>query len=366
MTFVTLFPKATNIHLVKDVGQIPFTLKERFGIDGILVTGNKIKANDEYMQMVPGLKIVKLPFRWLNWKIGCVFYLFFKAKTIDWLNLYHFGKRSFYLAKLYKFRKNDGHVYLKMDMNFKSCDRLEHDKKSRDTFIKCLDIMDVVSVESEEVKRRIQRYTDKEVLIIPNGCIEDKEKGFVRRKKENIFLTVGRLGTKPKATEVLLEAFAISATRQNWILELAGTVSENFREYIEDYFLKYPELKERVIFLGDIRDRKLLNEEYEKAKVFILPSRWEGFPLVLSEAQTRGCKMILTSSIPPCKEFVPEETFGAIVEPDNSRALAEAMVMLANADVNDDEVHEIASYAREKFSWEKICAKLLDCLINTR
>lgn len=366
MKFVTLFPNATNIHLIKDVGQIPYTLKAKFGIDAVLVTGNKIRAEDGYLESVFGLKIEKLPFSCFHWKIGCFIYLLFKSKEIDWLNLYHFGKKSLYLASLYKFRNRNGHVYLKLDMNYKTCDQLSDNKQKRNIFTKCLEIMDVVSIESEEVRQRIQEYTDKKLLLIPNGYITDEGTSKAKEKKENAFLTVGRLGTKEKATEILLEAFAISATRQNWVLKLVGPICDDFRMYIEDYFRKYPELKKRVFFLGTIKDKKVLNKEYEKAKIFILPSRYEGFPLVLPEAQAKGCKMILTSVIPPCKAFVPEEKFGRIIEPDNSVALAEAMIAMANIDISDSDVYEISSYAWQNFSWQNICDKLWEHLVEMR
>lgn len=40
MRFVTLFPKGSNIHLMKDVGQIPYNLFKYHGIETVLVSDN--------------------------------------------------------------------------------------------------------------------------------------------------------------------------------------------------------------------------------------------------------------------------------------------------------------------------------------
>ena len=57
--------------------------------------------------------------------------------------------------------------------------------------------------------------------------------------RKNIILTVGNLGTYEKATDVLLEAFAMYAVRSkntDWSLRLIGTVDESFRDCIVDYY----------------------------------------------------------------------------------------------------------------------------------
>lgn len=325
MRFVTLFPKGSNVHLIKDVGQIPYMLKKEYGIEAVLVSNN-IKKDGFYTENVQGLLYDRIGFKWLGWRIGSCLYLLMNAKKIDWLNIYHTGFRSLCWIKLFKWMNPRGGVYLKLDMDFRYCDKLDTDLNIRKTFRRCLNSVDMVSVETTAVLERIQKYTEKKIIVVPNGYIVKEEaEDPPNIEKKNFFLTVGRLGTRQKATEVLLEAFAKSAERQTWKLRLIGTVEEEFRHYLEKYFQTYPELKDRIEFVGSVNDRRLLMNQYKEAKIFILPSRWEGFPLVLPEAASQGCKMILTSAVPCCKDFVSEYRFGKIIPADNILCLADAM-----------------------------------------
>jgi hypothetical protein len=58
MTFVTLFPGATNIHLTKDVGMIPFIMHKYYGYDSTLVC----YKNDEYDYLETEVKGLKIDF----------------------------------------------------------------------------------------------------------------------------------------------------------------------------------------------------------------------------------------------------------------------------------------------------------------
>lgn len=353
MRFVTLFPQGSNIHLIKDVGQIPYTLKKEFGVDTALVSG-RICMEGTNLDDVPGMEIDNLRIKWCGWKIGSLIYLLENAKKIDWLNLYHAKKSSYYLAKIFKALNRKGKVYLKLDMDLTGCDALDCKKKIQNRFRKYLDRMDLVSVESTAVLERIQKYTKRRILLVPNGyMLGDRMEGDIQ--KEDIFLTVGRLGTKQKATEILLEAFAQCRERQTWKMRLVGSVEDEFKPYIREYFSKYPELVGRVEFVGEINNRKALAEEYRKAKIFVLPSRWEAFPLVLSEAASQGCKIIVTPSVSSCKDFVYSPEFGEIVPTDDAQYLGETMEKMANSYRDDRIVKEIIAYAEQRFSWKNIC-----------
>lgn len=95
--------------------------------------------------------------------------------------------------------------------------------------------MDLVSVESEALKNRIQKYTSKEIIVIGNGISKPKFYTNIKQPRENTFLTVARLGTKQKATDILLQGFAKTADMHNWNLKLIGTIDDNFRKYITSF-----------------------------------------------------------------------------------------------------------------------------------
>lgn len=355
LKFVTLHPAGTNVDLTKDEGQIPYTLCKFNAIDSKIVACHiDSKAN---FDAVPGLKVEHIPYV-LNNALTGVLYILLNARRIDWLNIYFAGRQAYFWTKLYKFLNKKGNVYLKLDMDFRSSDLYERDKKERKVFTKNTQVVDLVSVESESIKSIIQKYSEKEILIIGNGVSKIDFTPKIDQIRQNVFLTVARLGTEQKATDVLLQAFAQSADKHNWNLKLIGTIEEDFKEYIEEYFKQYPQLMTRVQFVGQIKNREVLYNEYCKAKVFVLPSRWESYGISCAEALCCGCRLILSDAIPPAREMTNRGKYGEIIAPDNVNALSEALLFATQQEYNQQDINEMVEYANNHFSWDRICAKL--------
>lgn len=350
--FLTLHPEGTNVDLVKDEGQIPYTLS-KMGVEATLVTSyiNKKTAN---LDTVKGLKVKHFPFI-INSGITGIIYIFLHAKQIDWLNFYFAGRKALWWAKLYKFLNSKGKIYLKLDMDYRSCDLYDRNLKERQIFYKCTKIVDIVSIESESIKNRIQKYSDKNLLVIRDGVAEIYDKNINITSKMNLFITVARLGTMQKATDILLNAFALSAEYHNWNLLLIGNIENDFKDYIEKFFEKFPSMVNRVIFAGSISDRNKLYDNYCKSKVFVLPSRWESFGISAVEALSCGCRLILSDQIPPACEMTNNWKYGFIVEKDNIDDLTNKMIEMTKYDFNQEEINEMVTYAKQEFSWEGIC-----------
>ncbi len=362
--FVTLFPNCPNVGLVKDVGQIPYVLgKLENNIETKLVS-SEIDFEGANIDKVKGLTIEKVPCVLHNAGITGCLYLLKNAKNIDWLNIYHGGRRCYYWTKLYKFLNPGGKVYIKMDLNYEGCRRYKENRRERKIFLKTSKVADIVSVESEKIQKLVKENTGFDVKILTNGYIDVAETALTDIQKEKIFITVGRLGTPEKATDLLLEAFAQSASEHDWKLKLVGTVEEQFNIYIKEYFEKYPELKNRVIFTGPIYEREKLYAEYRSARTFVLPSLWEASPLVGPEALYNGCRMILSDVIPPIKELTNDLKYGMTVKTGDIESLADALLRETRREYSDAEVHEIQQYAKENLMWNSICQRLYKMLVN--
>lgn len=351
--FVTLHPPGTNVDLTKDEGQIPYTLSKNYNIDSTIVTCH-IDNKTANMDSVNGLKVKHFPLI-INYAITGIVYLLLNAKKIDWLNIYFAGRQAYLWTKIYKFFNRKGHVYLKLDMDYRSCDLYDKNEKERDIFKKNTKIVDIVSVESMEIKNRIQKYSEKDILIISDGIAELKYKPEITKNREDVILTVGRLGTEQKATDILLTAFANSANQHNWKLKLIGTIEDTFMDEIEKFYNIYPQLKERVFFVGEIKEREQLYEEYCRAKVFALPSRWESFGISCAEALCCGCHLIVSDSIPPAREMTNNEKYGKIVKTESIKELEETILAATRYTYFTNEICEISSYANNLFSWDRIC-----------
>lgn len=353
--FLTLHPAGVNADLTKDEGQIPYTLCTTQNVDATIVTCHIDETAN--LDSVSGLNVKHFPLILNNALTGLV-YILLNAKKIDWLNIYFAGRQAYLWTKLYKFLNPKGRVYLKLDMDFRSCDLYDTNQIERNIFKKNTEVVDLVSVESEKIKKRIQKYSEKEILLIGNGFAKLNFKPKINQKRKNVFLTVGRLGTTQKATDILLQAFAKSADKHNWCLKLIGKVEDEFISYIHKFYQEYPNLKNRVVFTGEIKNRESLYLEYCRAKIFVLPSRWESFGISGAEALSCGCYLILSDTIPPANEMTNNEKYGQIVEAENIDMLADAIFNATLHEYTQDQVNELSNYANEHFSWENICKKL--------
>lgn len=356
--FVTLFPPCNNNELVKDVGMVAYIMAKYYKYDSTVV-GSNIDLNgiyaDEFKKV---LTLCPLKKYFKNDNYNGLMYILKHAKEIDVLHIFHFQpKRNAVWIWIYKLLNPKGVVYLKLDMIMSHMEELKKNKKC--TF-KIMKIINVISAESEVIKKGIEDIYHRDVVLIPNGYYDFCDiKKVELEHKENLLITVGRLGTYQKATDILLEAFYKSSDRHSWKLRLLGSIEPSFEAYIKSFFEKYPEMKERIEFAGIITDRELLNDEYQKAKVLVLPSRYEGFPLVIPEAMKNGCYMILTSNIPPATELTADGAFGLIVKPDNVSELADAIVKVCTENKNWNSVaQDIINEAAKNYEWIEICGRL--------
>jgi len=82
-------------------------------------------------------------------------------------------------------------------------------------------------------------------------------------------------------------------------------------------------LEDKVIFTGEIKDKKELSKYYTKADVYLGPSRNEGFGIVFLEARAFGLPIVATN-VGGIKEAVSDR--GVVVEPNNTQALAQSVI----------------------------------------
>ena len=115
-------------------------------------------------------------------------------------------------------------------------------------------------------------------------------------QKEKVILAAGRLDAwHVKGFDVLIKAWEkivkseeLIVNRYGWKLQIAGTGSEKSLNYLKGLCKEYG-VEEYVEFLGFQKDIEKL---YQKASIFVLSSRYEGFGLVLIEAMSQGCACI--------------------------------------------------------------------------
>jgi glycosyltransferase involved in cell wall biosynthesis len=142
------------------------------------------------------------------------------------------------------------------------------------------------------------------------------------------FLSVGRMSPFHKGFDILITAFAIFAKQNSdWKLNIVGDgpERENLQKLINDN-----DLTERVTLYPFTSN---IQKYYSSASVYVLSSRWEGFPLVLMEAMSHGLP-IIASDIPVCREFFENTTFSIFFHSKNCESLKQALMnMSEQADI---------------------------------
>ena len=132
---------------------------------------------------------------------------------------------------------------------------------------------------------------------------------------------VGRLSIQ-KGIIYMLDAFKLVVEKfKNVQLIIAGT--GELEVMVEEFVSKF-NLENRIHLLGFRKDISDLMKTFD---IFLLPSLWEGFGIVLIEAMAAEKPIVATntSSIP---EIVKDGRNGILVPPENAEAISNALMKL--------------------------------------
>ena len=362
--FVTLHPKAYSVDVTKDVGQIPASMARYKRYRAYLYTYKNDDYEEQREKYAPDLNIRFLKKRGKDTEFLDEFLFIVKnARRICVLQMYHMTIGHLVCLNLYKFLNRKGIAYLKLDIDFVGLEehsRLESWKKA---IIRILHKrIDIVSAESNKTCGLYNKIFKVNSLLVP-ACYVDiksenqfiKECETIESKKEKIILTAGRLGTDQKATEILLEAFAMAPKANDWKLVLAGTVEREFISWLENYYERNRGISKRIEYVGNLSSKEDLYELYERASIFALPSRWGSAEIVIVEALSRGDYIIMSDQIPPYVEYTDNGKYGMIVPVDNIEIWAEeidkAIVRIKKGyDVNEAIRYGILNFSSMRIS----------------
>jgi GalNAc-alpha-(1->4)-GalNAc-alpha-(1->3)-diNAcBac-PP-undecaprenol alpha-1,4-N-acetyl-D-galactosaminyltransferase len=171
--------------------------------------------------------------------------------------------------------------------------------------------------------------------------------------KEEIFPhpTVAALGrlSEEKRIDMLLDAFArLKDLHPAWRLAIMG--EGPLRAELEAR-CQALQCSSRVRFLGLVKDPHAC---LRQADLFVLSSRFEGFPLALGEAMACGLPVISTEYSAGVHEIIREGTDGLIVPVGDLSALVRAMDTLMGDEAERKRLGRKAREILDRFSLEKI------------
>lgn len=188
------------------------------------------------------------------------------------------------------------------------------------------------------------------VVLIRNPCIieSDNVKPKINQDSCLIILAAGRL-VPQKGFDILLD---IASTLKN--------ISTNWKTIIVGNGTDETLLKEKKALLGLEKlvefqpFTRSLNDYYRMASIFVLPSRYEGLPLVLIEAQALGIPCVAFDCPTGPREVISQGETGVLVEPGDINGFAEAVSELLQNSELRLKMSKNAIKESEKFSLDYI------------
>jgi glycosyltransferase involved in cell wall biosynthesis len=371
MRYCVLYPQAENIHMIKDVGMIAYKLFKLYSYDSTIACYN----NDEYSYLkkeVKGLKTDFIDSRYNNEILDGLRYLRLNSKNIEVLQLFHITLRSVFYTFAYKFYNPKGKIFLKLDCTKELIDVIRALNNLKLKLLKgFLNKINIIGVEQNEIydelKIILKEYSDR-IVLIPNGIDYNSSNKYDNINffdKENIILHVGRLGSPEKATDTLLNAFSKinEIEKSGWKISMIGPIEDDFKSFISNYFEKYSYLRSIIQFKGPIYDRDELYEEYKKAKIFCLSSRYESFGIALLEAASFG-DVIVSTDVGIAKELVSLEN-GVIVKVGDIDGIADNIKSLMESSCLENLSKTTEKICRDKYDWNSIITLLHEELLKS-
>jgi glycosyltransferase involved in cell wall biosynthesis len=207
-------------------------------------------------------------------------------------------------------------------------------------------------VQTEAVARFARTLAgQRPVVVIPNAVAPPAAAIPPPEQRPTRITGIGRLSPE-KGFDVLVRAFACLAPwYPDWTLQIFGTGPQ--RGQLEDLADSLG-VRDNVCLAGWIdRPESVLLE----SGVFVLPSRYEGFPNALLEAMACGLPCVASACDSGPAEIIRHGVDGLLVPPENVDALADALRQLVSDEAQRARLGRRAVEVTSRFSREAFFAR---------
>lgn len=211
-----------------------------------------------------------------------------------------------------------------------------------------------VVVQTEGIRRCFSWIKADRLAVIPNAV--RRPECFVRPDNPLLVLGLGRLH-HVKGFDLLLRAFAdVSATHPEWRLVVHGEGPA--RAELEN-LTRTLGLEGSVSFPGRTEDAHAVLAE---GSVFVLPSRWEGFPNALGEAMSVGLPCIASDCPGGPADLISDGKDGLLVPVEDVEALASALRTLMDDETLRERLGMEARSVVDRFGEERVLSMWTECI----
>ncbi len=195
------------------------------------------------------------------------------------------------------------------------------------------------------------------IYVVPNGIARPEHvTDSASPDKRLLVVAMGRL-SQEKGFDTLIDAFAnLPSRHSDWRLEIAGEGSQraSLQQQIEQH-----RLGSRAQLVGWVSDPVAF---LARAEIFVLSSRYEGFPVSLLEAMSLGMAVVSFDCDSGPREIIRHKEDGLLVEQNDSSKLTQAILQLIEDEPMRQRIGASAGTVVERFGQEQFFARWRDVL----
>lgn len=208
---------------------------------------------------------------------------------------------------------------------------------------------DYIMSTSEDMKREILKYTNKDILVTYFGVDTDLFKPKKVTRQDGFTVGTVKSFYEKYCIDYLIEGYKIfldntGDKESKLLLGGKGKQEDKLRNMVKEYGLE-----DRVEFLGFL-DQEGVSEAFNKMDVAVFPSAAESFGVAAVEAQSCGVATIV-SNVGGLPEATKPGKSSIVIEPKNALQIAEAIEKLYyDKDLREKMGEYGRKYVLEKFN----------------
>jgi glycosyltransferase involved in cell wall biosynthesis len=199
----------------------------------------------------------------------------------------------------------------------------------------------------------------KNVVFLSNftsNFTEEKKETFLKGDPEKRIVFLANLHY-PKNHIIALQSFLASQiATKGWTLHLIGKdKNDSYSEELKN-FIQQNNLQEAVYIYGSCND---IQNILKQAKIGILVSSYEGFPVTLLEYGMAQLTVISTN-VGYCSSIIQNDKTGYLIASDNKKQLEDAFRKVVNeSHKNTALAHNLNTFVKDNFAQEKVIQKIM-------
>lgn len=217
--------------------------------------------------------------------------------------------------------------------------------------------LDKVITLTHEDTKNYTFITDKVSVIANSNHLPIRQ--TVNSLDSKIVVSIGRL-TYQKGYDLLIEAWSlIEKKHPDWSLHIYGEGEDKAK--LEDLIIRFN--LQNITLKGTTNDVQSL---YDSASIYVMSSRFEGFGMVLIEAQSRGLPIVSFDCPSGPAEIISDNIDGYLVENGNTEMLADRISHLIENEPIRRKFSDNVLLSAKRFEPEKIISQWITLIEDER